>query len=91
MKRSIFIKAWELFKKFKMTFSQALIEAWKIAKRQVLIQAYHKIPSTRQFSKKKLEAKKLWQSIVSTQYDFRRVYNNNGAAADYGAGRYSGD
>jgi len=76
-----------------MTFSQALIEAWKLAKREVLIKAYNKIPSTRSFQKKKAQAKKLWQTIETITYPWRGqfVADNTGAAAYYGAGRYSGD
>ncbi|MCC9016972.1 hypothetical protein [Flavobacterium lipolyticum] len=93
MRKSIFKKAWELFRKFQMTFSQALIEAWKLAKRELLIKAYNKIPSTRSFQKKKLEAKKCWQSIETIAYKLRGhlVANNSGAAAYYGLGRYNGD
>lgn len=91
MKSQIFIKAWELFRKFQMTFSQALIEAWKLVKRQALVKAYNKIPSTRQYAKKKQLAKQLWQSIISIRYDWRNTMNNEGAAAYYGIGAYSGD
>jgi DNA polymerase III psi subunit len=91
MKRTIFIKAWELFRKFEMTFSQALTEAWKLAKRELLIVAFNKIPSLKQYSKKKAAAKTLWQSIETIRYEWRNSINNDGAAAYYGAGRYSGD
>ena len=36
MKSKAFKKAWELFRKFEMTFSQALIEGWKFVKREWL-------------------------------------------------------
>lgn len=93
MRKSIFTKAWELFRKFQMTFSQALIEAWKLSKREVLVKAYNKIPLTKSFQKKKQDAKKLWQVIETITYDWRShlVAKNNGASAYYGIGRYSGD
>ncbi|TDO67093.1 hypothetical protein EV143_1324 [Flavobacterium chryseum] len=93
MKKSLFKKAWDLFRKFQMTFSQALIEAWKMAKREILIKAYNKIPSTKSLQKKKLEAKKLWQAIETITYPWRShlVTNNSGAAGYYGIGKYNGD
>ena len=33
MKKQVLIKAWELFRTYEITFSQALIDAWKLAKR----------------------------------------------------------
>jgi hypothetical protein len=93
MRTSIFKKAWELFRKFQMTFSQALIEAWKIVKREMLVIAYNKIPSTRSFQKKKLEAKKKWQAITTIAFPWRDhlVVNNAAAAGYYGIGKYCGD
>jgi hypothetical protein len=93
MRQSIFNKAWQLFRKFQMTFSQALIEAWKIVKREMFVIAYNKIPSTRSFQKKKLEAKKKWQQIETITYPWRShlVSDNAGAAAYYGTGNYCGD
>lgn len=91
MKRALFIKAWELFRSFKMSFSQALTEAWKLVKRELLVVAYKKIPSKKQYEKKKAAAKMMWQSIETISYPFRNTLNNDGAFAYYGAGRYSGD
>jgi len=90
-KSKVFQNAWQIFKKFKVTFSQALVEAWKNLKRQLLVDAYNKIPSTRQYTKRKIEAKTLWQSITSIRYDLRNVVNNDGAAAYYGIGAYCAD
>lgn len=36
MKSQIFTKAWELFKIYEITFSQALKDAWKLAKRELI-------------------------------------------------------
>ncbi len=36
MKSQIFTKAWELFKIYEISFSQALKDAWKLAKRELV-------------------------------------------------------
>lgn len=36
MKSKIFTIAWKLFRNYQMTFSQALVEAWKTVKRESL-------------------------------------------------------
>ncbi|MBY0487068.1 MAG: hypothetical protein K2P85_07785, partial [Flavobacteriaceae bacterium] len=58
MKKTIFKRAWYLFKRYSITFSQALIKAWNDHKRDLLVAIYNKIPSKAQFANKKIEAKK---------------------------------
>jgi len=36
MKSQLFTKAWELFKKYEMSFSEALKEAWKLVRRELV-------------------------------------------------------
>jgi hypothetical protein len=36
MRSQIFTKAWELFKTYEISFSQALKDAWKLAKREIV-------------------------------------------------------
>ena len=36
MKSQIFTKAWELFKTYEISFSEALKDAWKLAKRELV-------------------------------------------------------
>lgn len=93
MKSQIFTKAWELFRKYNITFNQALTKAWSDFKRDLLVQVYNKIPSKAQFSKKKQEAKKMWQNFKGVDFLCvpRNIINNSGAAAYYGIGVYSGD
>jgi len=84
MKSQLFKTAWKIFKKYNVTFSQALKKAWIDFKRQSLVNIYNSIRSTAQYAKKKLEAKKM---IENCKVDFimtpRNVYNNDGAASYY--------
>jgi hypothetical protein len=93
MKTQIFKRAWELFKKYNITFNQALTKSWNEFKRSLLVLVYNKIPSKAQYAKKKLEAKKAFQSFV--EVDFlcvpRNIANNEGACNWYGIGAYNAD
>jgi hypothetical protein len=93
MKKSIFKRAWVLFKQYSITFSQALIKAWNDYKRELLIKAYQLIPSTAQYKKKKEAAHNLWRSFKGVDFEcrLRNVVTNSGAAAYYGKGLYNAD
>lgn len=93
MKQSIFKRAWYLFKKYSITFSQALIKAWNDHKRNLLIQIYNKIPSASQYAKKKIEAKKAWQNFKDVTFSCtpRNIVNNSGAAAYYNGLTFNAD
>lgn len=93
MKKSIFKRAWYLFKKYSITFSQALIKSWNDYKRDLLIEIYNKIPSKSQFSKKKVEAKKSWQNFTEVTFKCapRNLVINSGAAAYYNGSNYNAD
>jgi hypothetical protein len=93
MKKSIFKRAWALFKQYSITFSQALIKAWNDYKRELLIKAYQLIPSTAQYKKKKEAAHNLWRSFKGVDFEcrLRNVVANSGAAAYYGKGLYNAD
>ena len=93
MRKSIFKRAWTLFKQYSITFSQALIKAWNDYKRELLIKAYQSIPSTAQYKKKKEAALSLWKSFQGVDFEcrLRNVIDNSGAAAYYGVGMYNAD
>lgn len=84
-KSEVFSTAWKLFRKYNITFSQALIKAWNDVKRQFYVAVYNSIPSKAQFAKKKLEAKKMYESFnaVSFNLELRSIENNKNAAAYY--------
>lgn len=80
----IFSQAWVLFRKYNITFGQALTKAWADFKRQFYVSVYNAISSKPQFAKKKLEAKKMYQSFeVSFQLVARNLVDNSGAQSYY--------
>lgn len=85
MKSQLFKSAWALFRKYNITFSQALVKAWADFKRQFFIKIYNSIPSKPQFAKKKIEAKKMYENFntVSFELVFRSIENNVGAIHYY--------
>lgn len=93
MKKSIFKKAWILFKRYQITFSQALIKAWNDYKRNLLVTAYNKIPSKAQYSKKKNEAKLAIKNFL--EVDFlcvsRNIANTDGASIWYDGKTFNAD
>lgn len=93
MKASIFTKAWQLFKMYNITFSQALIKAWSDYKRSLLVAVYNKIPSTRSFTKKKAEAKLAWQKFTEVNFrmERRNIIENSGARFFYDAKTFNAD
>jgi len=80
-KSQIFSKAWNLFRKYNITFSQALIKAWTDFKREFYITIYNSISSKPQYSKKKIEAKKMYENFNSVCFQLvcRNIVNNIGA------------
>jgi len=84
-KSKIFSKAWNLFRKYNITFSQALVKAWTDFKREFYVAIYNKIPSKAQYAKKKIEAKKMYETFNSVGFILvpRNVLNNDGAASYY--------
>jgi len=93
MKAKIFTKAWELFKAYSITFSQALTIAWNDYKKNLLAQAFNKIPSKAQFAKKKAEAKIIWQSFagVSFRCEPRNIVKTDGAQFFYDGKTFNAD
>jgi len=84
-KSQIFSKAWGLFRKYNITFSQALVKAWTDFKREFYVAIYNKIPSKAQYSKKKIEAKRIYETFndVGFRLVSRNIVNNDGAASYY--------
>jgi len=83
-KSQIMSTAWKLFRKYNITWSQALIKAWNDVKRAFYVSVYNSIPSKAQFAKKKLEAKKMYESFnVSFELVYRNIERNQNAAAYY--------
>lgn len=83
-KSQIFSTAWKLFRKYNITFGQALAKSWNDFKRQFYVSIYNAIPSKAQFAKKKLEAKKMYESFnVSFDLTLRSVESNEGAKYYY--------
>ena len=93
MRKFIFNRAWSLFKRYSITFSQALIKAWNDYKRELVAKAFQKIPSTGQFAKKKKEAENAWRNFPALSFECtpRIIVDNSGAAAYYNTGVYNGD
>lgn len=83
-KSQIFSTAWKLFRKYNITFSQALTKAWNDTKRQFYVSVYNSIPSKAQFAKKKLEAKKMYEQFNTVSFELvLRTLVDNSAAANY--------
>lgn len=92
MKSQLFKSAWVIFRKYAVTFSQALKKAWNDWKRQRLVNLYNAIRSTRQYAKQKAEAKQRWQNCnVDFQLTPRNIYNNSGAEALYDGKTFNND
>jgi len=74
-----------LFRKYNITFSQALVKAWTDFKREFYIAIYNKIPSKSQYAKKKIEAKRMYETFNSVGFElvFRNILDNSGAANYY--------
>jgi len=81
----IFSQAWTLFRKYNITFAQALKKAWTDFKRQFYVSIYNSIPSKPSTAKKKLEAKKMYEQFNTVDFalTFRSVESNSNAAAYY--------
>ena len=84
-KSEIFSNAWTLFRKYNITFKQALIKAWADFKRNFYVAIYNAISSKPQFAKKKLEAKKMYENFNTVAFELvcRNVVNNIGAIRYY--------
>lgn len=81
----IFSKAWTLFRKYNITFGQALKKSWTDFKRQFYVAIYNSIPSKPSLVKKKLEAKKMYESFNNVDFDLvpRSLESNEGARHYY--------
>jgi len=84
-KSIIFSKAWTLFRKYNITFAQALKKSWTDFKRQFYVSIYNSIPAKPSLAKKKLEAKKMYEQFNSVEFDLvpRSLESNEGAAHYY--------
>lgn len=86
-KSQILSKAWKLFRQYNITWSQAMLKSWCDAKRAFYVSVYNSIPTKAQFAKKKLEAKKLYESFEVSFRLIPRSIENNSAAAHYYNGK----
>ena len=84
-KSQIFSKAWALFRKYNITFAQALKKSWTDFKRQFYVSVYNAIPTKPSLSKKKLDAKKMYEQFNSVEFDLvpRSLERNEGAKHYY--------
>ena len=92
-KKLVFQLAWKNFKNYKMTFSQALVEAWKSYRKDAIKQFFRLVDCSNIELRDKLVQQ--FNSITKTFYPLRYIdttpIDNSGAAAYYGCGRYNGD
>lgn len=81
----IFSNAWKLFRKYNITFSQALKKSWTDFKRQFYVSIYNSIPTKPSMAKKKLEAKKMYESFNTVDFVLvmRSIIDNSNAASYY--------
>lgn len=81
----IFTQAWILFRKYNITFGQALTKAWTDFKRKFYISVYNSIPNKPSTAKKKLEAKKMYEKFNTVDFALvmRSIEDNSNAAAYY--------
>lgn len=93
MKSTVFKKAWELYKLYKMTFSQALVEGWKFAKRRAIAIEVEKLNLSEWLQE--IEFNKRIKNIKQTFYPIREqkntIIDNSNARLWYGIGTYNGD
>lgn len=84
-KSKIFSQAWTLFRKYNITFGQALKKSWTDFKRQFYVSVYNSIQSKPSLAKKKFEAKKMYESFGTVDFDLvpRSIANNSGASHYY--------
>ncbi len=81
----IFSQAWKLFRKYNITFGQALKKSWTDFKRQFYVSIYNSIPSKPSTAKKKLEAKKMYESFNNVDFALvmRSIEDNSNASSYY--------
>jgi len=85
MKSKIFTIAWKLFRNYQMTFSQALVEAWKTVKRESLKLEFASIKSNEISYRQRLVDKynSLKETIyIPKTYFIRQSYLNRYALYD---------
>lgn len=84
-KSQIFSKAWTLFRKYNITFAQALKKSWTDFKRQFYVAIYNSIQNKPSLAKKKLEAKKMYESFNSVDFNLvpRSLERNEGSKHYY--------
>lgn len=92
-KREIFARAWSLFRKYNLSFSQALTKAWNDFKRSQLAESFNFIPSTRQYAKKKEHARAIWKNFSGVDFSCtpRNISDNSGAFSWYDGKTYNAD
>ena len=92
-KKTIFARAWTLFRKYELSFSQALTKAWNDFKRSQLAEVFNSIPSIRQFAKKKEQAKMLWRNFEDVDFSCtpRNIESNSAASIWYDGKTYNAD
>lgn len=87
-KSTIMKQAWTLFRKYNINFGQALKKSWTDFKRQFYVAVYNSIPSKPSLAKKKLEAKKMYESFNTVGFNLTlRVIENNSGAKNYYDGK----
>jgi len=92
-KSGIFARAWSLFRKYNLSFSQALKKAWNDFNRSQLAAVFNSIPSTRQFAQRKEQARMSWRNFPDVGFSCtpRNIADNNGALSWYDGKTYNAD
>lgn len=92
MKSQALKTAWILFRKYQITFSQALVEGWKKAKREFLRIEFTKTSNDEiSYRNRLVRSFNELKEIHYLQRFVQTEINIEGAKHDYGVGIYNGD
>lgn len=98
MRKSVFLRAWELVRTFSIDLSKALRTAWLEFKVETIANKINDLELKLNTSDVREELKKLYAIVKPLNIALNQIqpvlsveFNNSGARHDYGIGAYNGD
>lgn len=98
MRKSIFLRAWELVRQFSINLSKALRTAWLELKVETIAEKINSLELKLNTADIRKELKTLYSQIKPLNIALNQIkpilsveFNNSGARHDYGIGAYNGD
>ena len=98
MRKSVFLRAWELVRTFSIDLSKALRTAWLEFKVETIANKINDLELKLNTADVREELKKLYAIVKPLNIALNQIkpvlsveFNNSGARHDYGIGAYNGD